>query len=167
MSPGDSDAHIDELVGSVVSVNTGTQSFVLQVAHGMQFTVDVTSKTEWDGNVSLGTLAAGNIVKISGDLGSTIQTIDARDVTLLSAHGFYASGQVTYVEPATGKATSFDLYVRGVLPANTAVKLGTIAPVNLTGNEKFYISWMHNPLSQFLSTRARWCPARTFPSVVR
>lgn len=160
VAPGDSDAHIDELVGSVVSVDAGAQSFVLQGPHGMQFTVDVTSKTDWEGNVGLGTLGVGNIVKVSGGLGSTIQTINADDVTLLSAHGFYASGQVTYVEPASGKATSFDLYVRDVLPANTAVKLGTIAPVNLTGNEKFYISWMNNPMTQFLFNSSAMVPGQ-------
>ena len=43
---------------------------------------------------------------------------------VLSDTGFYARGQVTYVTPATGAATSFDLYVRGLLPTSTGVQLG-------------------------------------------
>ena len=64
--------------------------------------------------------------------------------------GFYAGGQVTYVTPSSGAATSFDLYVRGLLPTDTGLTLGQIAQVNLTGNEKYYIYWMHNPFTQFL-----------------
>jgi hypothetical protein len=44
----------------------------------------------------------------------------------------------------------FDLYVRGLLPETTGLKLGQIATVDLTGNEKFFIYWWHNPLTQFL-----------------
>jgi hypothetical protein len=54
------------------------------------------------------------------------------------------------VTPPTGTATSFDLYVRGLLPTNTGLTLGQIAQVNLTGNEKFFIYWMHNPFTEFL-----------------
>ena len=52
--------------------------------------------------------------------------------------------------PPTGAATSFDLYVRGLLPTSTGVQLGQIAQVNLTGNEIYSIYWMHNPFTQFL-----------------
>ncbi len=146
----DAEAHIDELVGSVVSVNAGTQSFVLQLSRGIQITVNVNAQTSWDGGATLGTLAAGNIVKVSGDLGSSILTVNADQVTLLSTQGFYASGLVTYVQPASGAATSFDLYVRGVLPSNTGVQLGQIAQVNLTGNENFHVAWMRDTMTQFL-----------------
>jgi hypothetical protein len=71
-------------------------------------------------------------------------------VAILSQDGFYAAGQVTYVQPASGTATSFDLYVRGLLPTTTGLTLGQIATVDLSGNEKFFIYWMHNPLTQYL-----------------
>ena len=158
---GDADAHIDEFVGSVVSVNAGAQSFMLQGPHGVQFTVNVSSQTDWNGNVSLAMLAAGNIVKVSGKLSNSIFTLDADEVTLLSADGFYANGLVTYVQPATGAATSFDLYVRGLLPTSTGLTLGQIAQVNLTGNEKFYISWMHNPMAQFLFNASAMLPGQS------
>ena len=43
-------------------------------------------------------------------------------------------------------ATSFDLYVRGLLPTTTGLSLGQIAQVNLTGQENFFIYRMHNTL---------------------
>lgn len=146
----DAGAYIDELIAGVVSVNTSGQSFVVQGPHGQQFTINVDGSTEWDGNASLSTLNTSSIVQVSGQLDRATQTLDADEVAILSDSGFYASGQVTYVTPATGPATSFDLYVRGLLPTSTGIQLGQIAQVNLTGNEIYSIYWMHNPFTQFL-----------------
>ncbi len=150
VGPGDSGAYIDEFDAAVVSVDTTTQSFVVQGPHGRQFTINVTGNTAWDGNDSLSQLTTSSIVQISGILDRADATIDADEVAILSQDGFYASGQVTYVTPAMGTASSFDLYVRGLLPTTTALSLGQIAQVNLTGQEKFFIYQMHNPLTQFL-----------------
>ena len=146
----DSSAHIDEYVAAVVSVNASAQSFIVQGPHGEQFTIDVNGQTEWDGGASLSTLNSNSIVQVAGQLDKADQTLDADEVALLSDKGFYASGQVTYVQPSSGAATDFDLYVRGLLPASTGVQLGQIAQVNLTGSETFGIYWMHNAFTQFL-----------------
>ena len=132
----DTGAYIDELIAGVVSVNTTGQSFIVQGPHGEQFTINVNGQTEWDGNASLSTLNTSSIVQVSGQLDPADQTFDADEVAVLSDKGFYAAGQVTYVTPATGPATSFDLYVRGLLPTTTGLQLGQIAQVNLSGNEK-------------------------------
>jgi hypothetical protein len=146
----DNGAHIDEFVAGVVSVNVAGQSFIVQGPHGQQFTINVDGQTEWDGNASLSTLNTSSIVQVSGQLSPATQSLDADEVALLSDKGFYASGQITYVIPATGAATSFDLYVRGLLPTSTGIQLGQIAQVNLTGSEIYGIYWMHNPFTQFL-----------------
>ncbi|HUV68152.1 MAG TPA: DUF4382 domain-containing protein [Terracidiphilus sp.] len=146
----DTGGYIDELVAAVVSVNANGQSFVVQGPHGEQFTISVNGQTEWDGNASLSTLNTSSIVQVSGQLDPADQTLDADEVAVLSDKGFYAAGQVTYVTPSTGPATSFDLYVRGLLPTTTGIQLGQIAQVNLTGSENFTIYWMHNPFTQFL-----------------
>ena len=148
----DPGAYIDEFDAAVVSVNASAQSFVIQGPHGRQFTVNVDGQTEWDGNATLSELTSSSIVQISGALDRADATIDADEVAILSQDGFYAAGQVTYVTPGTSGsgASSFDLYVRGTLPANTGVSLGQIATVDLTGSEQFSIYWMHGPLAQFL-----------------
>jgi hypothetical protein len=146
----DNGGYIDEFVAGVVSVNASGQSFVVQGPHGEQFTISVNGQTEWDGNASLSTLNTSSIVQLSGQLDPADQTLDADEVAVLSDKGFYASGQITYVTPPTGAATSFDLYVRGLLPTSTGVQLGQIAQVNLTGSEIFSVYWMHNPFTQFL-----------------
>ncbi len=146
----DSGAYIDEFDAAVVSVNASAQSFVIQGPHGRNFTVNVTGSTEWNSGDSLSSLTTSSIVQVSGMLDRADATLDADEVGILSQNGFFASGQVTYVTPATGTATSFDLYVRGLLPTTTGLSLGQIAQIDLTGSEKFFIYRMHNPITQFL-----------------
>jgi hypothetical protein len=159
---GNSDpgAYIDTFDAAVVSVNTTAQSFVVQGPHGSQFTVNVNGQTEWENNEGLGNLTTSSIVSISGTLDRADKTIDADDVAILSQDGFYAAGQVTYVRPSSGPATSFDLYVRGLLPTTTGLELGQIATVDLTGNENFLIYWFHNPLTQFLFNSSQLLPGQ-------
>lgn len=146
----DPGGYIDEFIAGVVSVDASAQTFVVQGPHGENFTIAVNGQTEWDNNDSISSLSTSSIVQVSGQLDKADQTLDADEVAILSQNGFYARGQVTYVTPASGAATSFDLYVRGLLPTSTGLQLGQIAQVNLTGSEKFFIYQMHNPLTSFL-----------------
>ena len=155
---GDTGGHIDTFVAAVVSV--GTQSFVVQGPHGENFTISVSGSTEWENGESLSSLTTSSIVEVSGTLDKADSTLDADNVAILSQSGFYAAGQITCVQPSTGPATSFDLYVRGLLPTTTGITLGQIAQVNLTGNEKFFIYWWHNPLTEFLFNSSQLLPGQ-------
>ena len=161
VGPADSGAYIDEFDAAVVSVNAAAQSFVVQGPHGRQFTIDVTGNTEWDNSESISSLTTSSIVCVSGELDKLDATIDADEVAILSQNGFYADGQVTSVAPSSGAATSFDLYVRGLLPSTTGLSLGSIAQVDLSGQENFFIYRMHNTLSQFLFNSSLMLPGQT------
>jgi hypothetical protein len=153
---GDAGAYVDCFDAAVMSVNANGQSFVVQGPHGEQFTISVNGQTEWENGESISDLSTSSIVTLSGVLDKADATLDADDVGILSQNGFYAGGQITYVYPSpsnvvpAGSPVGFDLYVRGLLPETTGLKLGQIATVDLTGNEKFFIYWWHNPLTQFL-----------------
>ncbi len=144
----DAGGYIDWLIAGVSALPAGTtepQSFMVTGPHGEQFTINTTSSTEWENSESLSTLTASSIVGIFGKLDPVTQTLDADGIAILSQNGFYADGQITYVtQTAPAAATSFDLYVRSLLPANTAVTLGDISTVTLTGSEKFFIDNMHD-----------------------
>jgi hypothetical protein len=156
----DAGAYIDCFDAAVVSVNASGQSFVVQGPHGEQFTINVNGQTEWENSESISDLTTSSIVSLSGVLDKADQTLDADDVGILSQDGFYAGGQVTYVRPASGATTSFDLYVRGLLPTTTGITLGQIATVDLSGNEKYFIYWWHNPLTQFLFNSSQLLPGQ-------
>jgi hypothetical protein len=146
----DAGAYIDEFDAAVVSVNATAQTFVIQGPHGRQFTVNVSGTTQFDNNESLASLSSSSIVQLSGTLDRTDATINADEVAILSQDGFAAEGLETYVTPTSGVATSFNLYVRGLLPASTGLTLGQIAQVNLSGSENYFIHRAHNTLTQYL-----------------
>ncbi|MDE3104478.1 MAG: DUF4382 domain-containing protein [Acidobacteriota bacterium] len=160
VTPSATGAHIDDFDAGVVSVDATGQSFVVQGPHGRQFTVQVTGSTVFENGETLAQLSNTSIVEISGSIQKATSTITADEVGILSQDGFYAAGNVTYVQPVTGTATSFDLYTRAVLPATTGVSLGQIATVNLTGNEKYFLYWMHNPLTRYLFNSAALLPGQ-------
>lgn len=157
---GDAGGYIDTFVAGVVSVNVAGESFVVQGPHGEQFTINVNGQTEWENNDSISSLSTSSIVEVSGKLDKADQTLDADDVAILSQNGFYAGGQITFVQPSSGTASSFDLYVRGLLPTSTGLSLGQIAQINLTGNEKYFIYWWHNPLTEFLFNSSALLPGQ-------
>ena len=156
----DSGAYIDEFDAAVVSVNQNAQTFTIEGPHGRQFTVDVNGQTEWDNGEGLGDLTTSSIVQISGTLDRADSTFDADDVSIVSQNGFFAAGLLTYVAPSTGPATSFDLYVHGLLPTTTGLTLGQIGQVDLTGGEKYFIRRMHDPLTRYLFNASTLLPGQ-------
>lgn len=155
VGPNAPQGYIDEFIAGVVSVDQTGQSFVIQGPHGRNFTVDVSGQTQWDDGSTLASLTNTSIVQISGTIDKADSTIDADEVLVLSQDGFYAAGTMTYVDSANVPPDDFQLYVRGTLPATgDGVTLGQVAQVNLTGNEKYYIYWMHNRFTQFLFNRS-------------
>jgi hypothetical protein len=150
ITPSDADAFIEDFVAGVVSVNTSGNSFVIQGPHGHQFTVNVNGLTEFEGNESLGDLTTSSIVEVTGTLDRLTGAILANSVGILSQDKFFAGGLVTFVEPQTGTATDFDLFVRSVLPSGTGFSSGKISTINLTGTEKFFIFFMNNQFTNLL-----------------
>jgi Domain of unknown function (DUF4382) len=156
----DAGGYVDEFDAAVVSVDQTGQSFVIQGPHGHEFTVSLNGQTEWDNNESLASLSTSSIVQVSGTIDKATSTIDADEVAILSQDGFYASGQITYVTPSSGAASSFNMFVRGLLPTTTGLTLGQLAQVNLSGSENYFIYWMHNPLTEFLFNDAGLLPGQ-------
>jgi len=160
----DSSAHIDELIGAVVTAPTGTtepSSFVIQGPHGENFTINTSSTTDWDGGASLSALNTSSVVEVAGQLDKANQTLDADEVSILTDTKFYATGLVTYVTPSSGQANMMDFYVRSVLPSELPdVPLGGIAQVNISGNEKYSIFWMHNALTKMLFNASALTPGQ-------
>ncbi len=144
ITPSDADAYIDEFIAGVTTINASGNSFTIQGPHGRAFTVNVNDQTEWEGSETINDLTSTSIVSISGTLDRTDGTFLADEVAILSQDKFFAGGLITFVDPPVNTAQDFDLYVRDVLPAGTGFTSGQISTIDLTGNEKYFIYWMHN-----------------------
>jgi hypothetical protein len=150
LSAGDPERYIDEFDAGVVSVDAAANSFVVQGPHGRQYTVQVSANTDFENNESVANLTTSSIVQIAGSFSPNSQTIAADCLAILSQDSYWAAGLITYVTPAQGVANSFNLYVRGELPASSGLTLGQIANINLTGSEKYFIYTLRTPLTNFL-----------------
>ncbi len=152
ITPSDADAYIDDFTAGVVSVNASGNSLMIQGPHGHQFLVNVNGQTEWEDNASITDLTSTSVVEISGTLDRTTGAILADSVEVVSQDKFFAGGLITFVNPPTNTATDFELYVRSVLPSGTGFNSGQISTINLTGNENYFIYWMHNSFRNKLTS---------------
>jgi hypothetical protein len=122
--------------------------------------VNTNQQTEWEGNDTINNLTTNSIVEISGTLDKTSATFLADTVAIVSQDKFWAGGLITFVEPQTGQATDFDMYVRGVLPTGTGFATGQISTIDLTGNEKYFIHWWHDTFGSFLFSSSELIPGQ-------
>src|SRR5271156_2914045 len=160
LSASDPENYIDEFDAGVVSIDAASDSFVIQGPHGRQYTVQLSSSTEFENGETIANLTTSSIVQVSGSFAPNSQTISADCVGILSQDGYWAAGLITNVTPAQTAANGFNLYVRGELPADTGLTLGQIANVNLNGNEMYFIYKMHTPLTQFFFNSSLLVPGQ-------
>ncbi len=160
LSASDPERYIDEFDAGVVSIDASSDSFVVQGPHGRQYTVQLSSNTEFENNETIANLTTSSIIQVSGSFAPNSQTISADCVGILSQDGYWAAGLVTYVTPAQGAANGFNMYVRAELPADTGLTLGQIANINLTGGEKYFIYRLHTPLTNFLFNSSLLVPGQ-------
>ncbi len=158
VTPDNNDAYIDDFVAGVVS--TGSNSFLIQGPHGHQFTVNVNDQTEWENNESIANLTSTSIVELSGTLDRTSGAILADTVAIVSQNKFWAGGLITYVDPTSGAANDFDLYVRSVLPTGTGFTSGQISTIDLDGTENYFIYFWHNKFTNLLFNSSLLVPGQ-------
>jgi hypothetical protein len=158
VTPDNDDAYIDDFVAGVTS--TTASSFTVQGPHGHTFTVNVNDQTEWEGGGSISDLTSTSIVEFSGTLDRTSGAILADTVAIVSQDKFWAGGLITYVDPTSGAANDFDLYVRSVLPTGTGFTSGQISTIDLSGTENYFIYFWHNKFTNFLFNSSLLVPGQ-------
>jgi hypothetical protein len=158
VTPDNDNAYIDDFVAGVV--NTGSNSFLIQGPHGHQFTVNVNDQTEWENNEGISNLTSTSIVELSGTLDRTSGAILADTIAIVSQDKFWAGGLITYVDPTSGAANDFDLYVRSVLPTGTGFTSGQISTIDLNGTENYFIYFWHNKFTNLLFNSSLMVPGQ-------
>lgn len=145
----DDDATIDELHGSLISVNAAANTFVIQRRYGRQLTIRVDANTNWDGTDTINTIAPPLIMEIAG----TVQadgSILATDVQAITRDSAYLGGIVLNAQPPTGPADNVTILVREELPVLTGIDVGKPATLNIDSNTVFNIFRMRLPVSAFI-----------------
>ncbi len=146
----DTEVGIDDFLAGYIEAS-GNGNFVVQGPHGRQWTVETNSNTMFDdSDVPMSSYTTSTILAITGTLDPVSKNILASEVQVVSNNGFYFGGLFTWINPATGPATSADLYVRDELPAVTGIEPGDIATLPLNGTEIYKIGHINLPLTTLL-----------------
>jgi hypothetical protein len=103
-----------------------------------------------DSDVPMSSYTTNTILGITGTLDPVSKDIVATEVQVVSNSGFYLGGLFTFINPATGPATSADVYVRDELPAINGISPGDIASLTLNGSEVYRIGHINLPLTTLL-----------------
>lgn len=147
VAPSDDDAQITDMRGSVVSVNTSANTFLMQRMNGMQITVAVNANTRFSGGSSLGSLVAGNFVEVEGQIQAD-GSILAREVELVAIQRAFVAGPVIAVSGAP--AQSITILVGEMLPTIPGAQIGLPLTLDVSQVQDYGISGIDNWLTNFL-----------------
>ena len=147
VAAGSRQADIDDLTGTVASVNGAT--FVIQTAKGRQITVVTNNQTEFEDGASLASLNTNTVVEVSGQLDPATLNLTAEEVEVVSTDGFFLEGLITDVRPPSGHATAIDVLVRREF-GSSSIPLGQITTLTLNGSEIYKVRVFGLSFSTFL-----------------
>jgi hypothetical protein len=140
---------ITEFTGNVVSVNTSGNSFSMQGPYGMPRTIDVTSRTQYNGSNSLGTLTQNAIVSVTGTMQAD-GSILANCVEVITTDKAFVSGRVLAVNPSSGPVTSATMWVGEELGTSSVIPVDTVATIDLSAVTRYDICFFDNFLTNQL-----------------
>lgn len=137
------DGQITDFEGNVVSVDTNTNSFLMQGPYGFQQTVYVNSSTQYNGSNSLSTLTQNGIVSVVG----TVQadgSILAADVELITTDLAFISGRILAVNPTSGPVQTVTLWVGEELGTSGVIPVDTVQTINLSAVSTYAVCFFDN-----------------------
>jgi hypothetical protein len=139
VSASDEEGQITDFGGTVVSVNTAGNTFVVQGPYGFQETIDVNSSTQFNGSNSLGNLTVDGIVCLEG----TVQddgSILASSVEVITTDKAFISGRILAVSP--GPVVT--MFVGEELGTTATIPVDSVYTVNLSQVTSYDICFIDN-----------------------
>jgi uncharacterized protein DUF4382 len=137
------EGQITDLTGTIVSVNTASNSFVMQGPFGHQFTVDVDGSTNYNQGFTLATLpTSGGFVAIQG----TVQmdgSVLASDVEFITTDLAFVSGRILALNPTTGPVQTVTMWV-GETGGGTSSLVDTVQTIDVSAVSTYEICFFNN-----------------------
>ena len=137
------EGQITDLTGTIVSVNTASNSFIMQGPFGHQFTVDVNGSTNYNQGFTLATLpTSGGFVSIQG----TVQmdgSVLASDVEFITTDRAFISGRILALNPTSGPVQTVTMWV-GETGGDASSLVDTVQTVNVSAVSTYDICFFNN-----------------------
>ncbi len=137
------EGQVTDLTGTIVSVNTASNSFIMQGPFGHQFTVDVNGSTNYNQGFTLATLpTSGGFVSIQG----TVQmdgSVLANDVEFITTDRAFISGRILALNPTSGPVQTVTMWV-GETGGDASSLVDTVQTVNVSAVSTYDICFFNN-----------------------
>ena len=137
------EGQVTDLTGTIVSVNTASNSFIMQGPFGHQFTVDVNGSTNYNQGFTLATLpTSGGFVSIQG----TVQmdgSVLANDVEFITTDRAFISGRILALNPTSGPVQTVTMWV-GETGGDASSPVDTVQTVNVSAVSTYDICFFNN-----------------------
>ncbi len=142
----DPDGQVTDLVGGLVSVNTSSNSFVLQGPYGRQVTVDVNSSTQFNSGWNINDLAAPAFVAVQGFFQAD-GTLMAKFVEVVTTDHSFVSGRVlAETTNGSGQIQTVTMWV-GETGADMVSSVDSIQTYDVSAVSTYDICFMNNFLT--------------------
>jgi hypothetical protein len=144
------DGQITDFTGSVVSVSSSTNSFLLQGPWGFQEKIDVNSSTQYNGSWTLGSLPTGAIASVIGEV-QPDGSILASAVEVITTDKAFISGRLLQVNPSSGPVQTITMYIGEELPAMSGnFALGQVVTFDVSAVQTYDVCFINNWLTNFV-----------------
>ena len=144
------EGQITDFTGSIVSVGSSTNSFLLQGPWGFQENIDVNSSTQYNGSWSLGSLPVGAITSVIGQV-QPDGSILASAVEVITTDKAFLSGRLLQVNPSSGPVQTITMYIGEELPAMSGnFALGQVVTFDVSAVQTYDVCFLNNWVTNFL-----------------
>ena len=143
----DPDGQVTDLMGGLVSVSAGNDSFVIQGPYGRQLTVYVNSNTLFNSGWSINNLVPPAIVGVQGRFQADGSLMADAVEVIATSHSF-VSGRILALN-GSGTSETVTMWV-GETGADMVSDVDTIQTFDITSVSKYDVCFFDNALTQFV-----------------
>jgi hypothetical protein len=143
----DPDGQITDLMGGLVSVNAGGNSFLLQGPYGRQLTVYVNNSTQFNSGWSINNLATPAIVAVQGAFQADGSLMASGVEVITTAHSFLSGRVLAVTTNASNQAQQITMWV-GETGADLVGDVDTIQTIDVSQVSTYDICFLNGPLTE-------------------
>ncbi len=138
----DQNAKVTDLTGGLVSVDAGSNSFVMQGPYGHQLTIDVNNSTQFNSGWNINDLAAPAIVGVQGYFQAN-GSLMANNVEVITTSQTFISGRVLAINPTSGAVQQITMWV-GETGADMVSDVDTIQSIDVSAVTQYDVCFFNS-----------------------
>lgn len=141
----DPDGQVTDLLGGLVSVNTGNNSFVLQGPYGHQLTVYVNGSTSFNSGWNIDDLATPAFVAVQGYFQADGSLMATGVEVVTTAHSFVSGRVLAETTNGSGQVQTVTMWI-GETGADMVSYVDTIQTINVSAVTTYDICFLSGPV---------------------